>query len=199
MLVRGQYDKNGDKVTPALPSFLPGLPEGAPNNRLGLAKWLVHPNHPLTARVTVNRYWQMFFGTGLVKTAEDFGSQGELPSHPELLDWLATEFQAPATHEASPDARFVVLMECKGVGKDDGHVGHVSAVFESGQTVLRRWPSPYSLDPENRLLALRGPRFRLQAEFIRDQATLLRSAASSIMTLAGRAFLPTSQPAYGKN
>jgi hypothetical protein len=89
VLLRGQYDKHGEKVTAGVPKSLPPLPAGAPANRLALAQWLVAPSHPLTARVAVNRYWQMFFGTGLVKTAEDFGSQGEEPSNPQLLDWLA--------------------------------------------------------------------------------------------------------------
>src|SRR5204863_1473481 len=93
LLMRGQFDKPGDKVTAAIPAFLPPLPKGAPSNRRGLALWLVDPSQPLLARVTVNLYWQMFFGTGIVKTAEDFGSQGELPTHPELLDWLADEFR----------------------------------------------------------------------------------------------------------
>src|SRR5579871_3906989 len=97
LLVRGQYDKKGEKVTAGVPASLPPLPPGAPANRLGLARWLVDPEQPLTARVIVNRYWQMFFGTGLVKTAEDFGSQGELPSHPQLLDWLAVEFMNPSS------------------------------------------------------------------------------------------------------
>src|SRR5207245_10124469 len=97
---RGQYDKKGEKVTAGMPTSLPPLPAGAPANRLGLARWLVDPAQPLTARVIVNRYWQMFFGTGLVKTAEDFGSQGELPSHPQLLDWLAVEFMNPSTRPA---------------------------------------------------------------------------------------------------
>ena len=96
ILIRGAYNKKGDKVTHGVPAALGGkLPDGAPVNRLGLAKWLVDPSHPLSSRVTVNRFWQQFFGRGIVKTSEDFGSQGEWPSHLELLDWLATEFQTP--------------------------------------------------------------------------------------------------------
>ena len=82
LLLRGAYDKPGEKVTPGIPAVLPSLPKGAPNNRLGFARWLVDPANPLTARVAVNRFWQMYFGAGLVKTVEDFGSQGEWPSHP---------------------------------------------------------------------------------------------------------------------
>ena len=94
VLIRGEYDKTGEKVAAGVPGqCCPPLPAmHSPNNRLGLARWLVDPANPLTAAVTVNRYWQMYFGTGLVKTVEDFGSQGESPTHPELLDWLATEF-----------------------------------------------------------------------------------------------------------
>ena len=93
LLKRGEYDQRGEKVGRGVPAFLPPLPPGAPVNRLGLAQWLVAPNHPLTARVAVNRFWLQVFGTGIVKTAEDFGSQGEPPSHPELLDWLAVQFR----------------------------------------------------------------------------------------------------------
>ena len=93
ILLRGAYDAPGEQVTPATPAILPSFLAEYPKNRLGLAKWLVDPSNPLTARVAMNRFWQMYFGTGIVKTAEDFGSQGDPPSHPELLDWLATEFE----------------------------------------------------------------------------------------------------------
>ncbi len=92
ILARGDYRNQGDKVTPEVPRVLPALPADSKRDRLALAKWLVDPRHPLTARVAVNRYWQMYFGNGIVKTAEDFGAQGDPPTHPELLDWLATEF-----------------------------------------------------------------------------------------------------------
>src|SRR6185436_16861457 len=92
VLIRGAYDRPGDKVTPALPAVLAASPTAYPPNRLGLARWLVEPTNPLMARVTVNRFWQQYFGTGIVKSVENFGSQGDPPSHPELLDWLATEF-----------------------------------------------------------------------------------------------------------
>ena len=93
MLKRGSYDARDEKVERGVPAVLPAMPADSPNNRLGLARWLVSPEHPLTSRVTVNRFWQMLFGVGLVKTVEDFGAQGEAPSHPELLDWMAVEFQ----------------------------------------------------------------------------------------------------------
>jgi hypothetical protein len=149
LLVRGQYDKRGEKVRPATPAFLPPLPAGAPPNRLGLARWLVDPSHPLTARVAVNRYWQMYFGTGLVKTAEDFGTQGERPSHPELLDFLATEFIG-CDWDVKKLQRLIVT----------------SATYRQSSAVR---PDLHAHDPENRLLA-RASRLRLPAEFIRDQA-----------------------------
>ncbi len=149
VLMRGQYDKHGEKVSAGTPAFLPPLPKGAPANRLGLARWLVDPAHPLTARVAVNRYWQMYFGTGLVKTAEDFGTQGERPSHPELLDWLATEFVAG--------------------GWDVKHLQRLIVTSATYRQDAKVSPALAGRDPDNRLLA-RGPRLRLQAEFIRDQA-----------------------------
>jgi hypothetical protein len=155
MLIRGQYDKHGEKVTAGVPAFLPPLPEGMPVNRLALARWLVAPNHPLVSRVTVNRFWQTFFGTGLVKTAEDFGSQGEPPSHRELLDWLAVEFMRPGTDRRRPwDVKALVRLIV------------TSATYRQSSAVTAELVSK---DPENRLLA-RGPRVRLPAEFIRDQA-----------------------------
>ena len=136
-------------VQPGLPAVLPPLPAGAPNNRLGFAKWLVSPENPLLARVTMNRFWQMYFGTGIVKTIEDFGSQGEWPSHPELLDWLATEF-IRSGWDVKAMQKLIVT----------------SAAYRQSSKAT---PELLQRDPENRLLA-RGPRFRLPAEMIRDQA-----------------------------
>jgi hypothetical protein len=160
MLVRGQYDKKGEKVTASVPSSLPPLPPGVPANRLGLARWLVDPGQPLTARVIVNRYWQMFFSTGLVKTAEDFGSQGELPSHPQLLDWLAVEFMSPSRAPVGSGAK--QPWDVKALLR----LIVTSATYRQASIVSQ---ALLAKDPENRLLA-RGPRLRLQAEFIRDQA-----------------------------
>ena len=149
LLNRGAYDKPGEKVQPGTPAVLPPLPAGAPNNRLGFARWIVDPANPLTARVVVNRFWQMHFGTGLVKTVEDFGVQGEWPSHPELLDWLATEF-VRSGWDVKALQKLIVT----------------SAAYRQSSEATR---DLLQRDPENRLLA-RGPRFRLPAEMIRDQA-----------------------------
>ncbi|MCI0621918.1 MAG: DUF1553 domain-containing protein [Acidobacteria bacterium] len=149
VLKRGAYDAHGERVSPGVPAVLPVLPKQFPNNRLGLARWLVHASNPLTSRVTVNRFWQMLFGVGLVKTAEDFGSQGEWPIHPELLDWLATRFM---------DSGWDV--------KDLLKTIVMSSTYRQSSRVT---PKLLEKDPENRLLA-RGPRLRLPAEVIRDQA-----------------------------
>lgn len=158
ILLRGVYDKHGDPVTPGVPSMLPPLSEGVPNSRLEFARWLVAPSNPLTARVTVNRHWQTFFGTGLVKTTEDFGVQGELPSHPELLDWLAVEFQRGGWNVKTLHRMFVT-----------------SAAYRQSS---RATPQLLERDPDNRLLA-RGPRHRLPSFVIRDQALALGGLLTS--------------------
>jgi hypothetical protein len=149
LLARGQYDRPGETVLPGVPASLPPLSAGAANNRLSLARWLVDPSNPLTARVAVNRLWQMLFGMGLVRTVDDFGAQGEPPSHPELLDWLATEFVASGW-DVKATIRLIVT----------------SAAYRQSSRVSAE---VLSRDPENRLLA-RGPRGRLPAEMVRDQA-----------------------------
>ncbi|MDX1979873.1 MAG: DUF1553 domain-containing protein [Bryobacteraceae bacterium] len=170
ILNRGQYDRPGEEVEPGLPAALPPLPEGAPNNRLGFAKWLIDPANPLTARVTVNRLWQMVFGAGLVKTVEDFGQQGEWPSHPELLDWLATEF-VRSGWDTKAMMRLMVTS---------------AAYRQSSQAT----PDLIARDPENRLLA-RGPRFRLPAEMVRDSAL---SAAGLLTAKTGGPSVKPYQP-----
>jgi mono/diheme cytochrome c family protein len=149
MLKRGEYDQKGQKVGRGVPAFLPPLPLDAPVNRLGFARWLIAPDHPLTARVAVNRFWLQVFGTGIVKTAEDFGAQGEPPSHPELLDWLAVQFREDGWDVKRFMKRLVM-----------------SATYCQSSRVT---PELLAKDPANRLLA-RGPRFRLDAETLRDQA-----------------------------
>jgi Protein of unknown function (DUF1553)/Protein of unknown function (DUF1549)/Concanavalin A-like lectin/glucanases superfamily/Planctomycete cytochrome C len=151
VLKRGRYElpDKSQKVEPRVPACLPPFPPDAPRNRLGLANWLVSPDHPLTARVTVNRFWQHYFGTGLVKTAENFGLQSEPPSHPELLDWLATEF-VRSDWDVKAMQRLIVT----------------SATYRQSSKIN---PMLVQHDPENRLLS-RGPRFRLAAEVVRDNA-----------------------------
>lgn len=149
VLQRGQYDMRGEKVEPGLPSFLPALPKGAPNNRLGFALWVVSSDNPLTSRVTVNRLWERFFGGGIVSTVEDFGTRAEFPSHPELLDHLAL--------------RFIDLKwNLKAIIKEMA----MSATYRQASTFTA---AKMEADPLNKLLS-RGPRYRLPGEVIRDQA-----------------------------
>ncbi len=149
VLYRGQYDQMRDEVHPNTPSVLPPMTQSMPRNRLGLAMWIVDPGNPLTARVTVNRFWQEIFGTGIVRTVEDFGSQGEPPSHPELLDWLAVDFR-----DSHWDVKRIFKLMV------------MSATYRQSAEVT---PDKLAKDPQNRLLA-RGPRFRMDAEMVRDYA-----------------------------
>lgn len=169
VLMRGQYDKPGEKVTANVPAVLPPLPEGAPKNRLGLAQWLTHPSHPLTSRVIVNRYWQMYFGTGLVRTSDDLGSQGELPSHPELLDWLAAEFLNVADASRVQDPSRTRDASTTTTSWDVKHLQRLIVTSATYRQQSRADSVLTAKDPENRLLA-HGPRHRLPAEFIRDLA-----------------------------
>ena len=169
ILMRGAYDKPGEKVVAATPAALPALAADLPRNRLGLAKWLVSRENPLTARVIVNRFWQHFFGTGLVRTSEDFGSQGEPPSHPELLDWLAVTFQ-----ESGWDVKKLVKL---------------IVTSETYQQSSRH--SSDSSDLSNQWLS-RGPRHRLSAEVIRDQA--LAASGLLVEKIGGPSVKPYHPP-----
>jgi hypothetical protein len=171
MLIRGVYSAPGEKVQPGIPAVLPPLPPGAPNNRLGFAKWVADPGNPLLARVTMNRFWQMYFGTGIVKTTEDFGVQGEWPSHPELLDWLATEFIRTGWDVKAMQKLIVT-----------------SATYRQSSKTS---PELQQRDPENRLLA-RAPRFRLPAEMVRDQALFV---SGLLVEKAGGPSVKPYQPA----
>ena len=172
VLVRGQYNMHGDKVQPRTPEKLPpAWPESAPPTRLGLAQWLTHPDHPLMARVTINRLWAMVYGTGIVKTANDFGSQAEWPTHPELLDWLATEF-IDSNWNVKHMIRLLVT----------------SASYRQDASVT---PELLEADPYNRLYA-RGPRFRLSAEDIRDNALAISGLLHG--TFGGPSVFPYQPP-----
>lgn len=166
VLFRGEYDKRRDPVKPGTPNALPPFPAGAPRNRLGLAQWLLDPSHPLTARVTVNRFWQELFGTGLVRTTGDFGIAGELPSNQELLDWLSVEFREGSPSlvwpASSTNPSQVVPWDIKRFFR---LLVTSSAYRQSAVTIKAKLEK----DPQNRFLS-RGPRFRMDAEMIRDYA-----------------------------
>jgi mono/diheme cytochrome c family protein len=177
LLFRGEYDQRRDPVKATTPKAMPPMAADLPRNRLGLAKWLVSKEHPLTTRVTVNRYWQEIFGTGLVRTSGDFGIAGELPSHPELLDWLAVEFRDPTAGLCCADPapwdikRFFRLL-----------VG--SATYRQAAAAT---PEKLQKDADNRLLS-RGPRFRMDAEMVRDNA--LAASGLLVRKLGGPSVKP---------
>jgi hypothetical protein len=158
--MRGAFVSKGDLVQANAPAFLAPMPEGAPYNRLGLAKWLVSRDNPLTARVAVNHFWETIFGRGIVETTEDFGSQGFAPSHPELLDWLATEF-VDQGWDMKAIKRTILT----------------SATYRQASSVT---PELLERDPGNALLA-RGPRFRVEGEMVRDIAMASSGLLSSKM------------------
>ncbi len=164
ILVRGQYDRPGDPVERGVPAAISPFPAEFPRDRLGFARWLVSPEHPLTARVWVNRAWERFFGTGIVKTTENLGSQSDWPSHPELLDWLAAEFMQPTTVRTVAGEP-VHAWDIKALDK----LIVMSAAYRQS---AKASTADYQADPENRLIS-RGPRFRLSAETMRDQALAL--------------------------
>jgi hypothetical protein len=172
VLDRGHYDspRKDKEILPEVPEFLPPLPPGSPANRLGLAQWLTAPNHPLTARVTVNRYWSMLFGSGIVESVMDFGNQGAPPTHPELLDWLAVDFA-----ENGWDIKRTIRMMV------------TSNTYRQSTKVT---PALLEADPLNRLLS-RGARFRLQGEFIRDHAL---SVGGLLINEVGGASVKPYQP-----
>jgi hypothetical protein len=171
VLFRGEYDQRRDEVSPDTPDVLPPFPADLPRNRLGFARWLLLDDHPLTARVTVNRFWQEVFGTGIVETAGDFGVSGQLPSHPDLLDWLAVEFR-----ESGWDVKglFRTIV--------------TSATYRQAATIT---PDKLEADPDNRLFS-RGPRFRLDAEMVRDYA--LAASGLLVPTIGGPSVKPYQPP-----
>lgn len=171
VLERGEYDRRGAEVTAATPGVLPPLPEGAPRNRLGLAQWATDPGNPLTARVAVNRWWQMMFGRGLVDTADNFGVTGSMPTHPELLDWLAAEF-VRSGWDVKALLRRIAL----------------SATYRQ---TTRATPELRALDPENVWLG-RAPARRLTAEMLRDQALFVSGLL--VETMGGPPVKPYQPP-----
>jgi hypothetical protein len=163
--IRGNFLNQGKVVTPGVPAVFQPLPKDRPADRLALARWLVDPQNPLTARVAVNRYWEVLFGVGLVETPDDWGIRGKLPNHPELLDWLAVEFESPASGGMAWDVKRLLRLIV------------TSATYRQSSRVT---PGLLERDPDNRLFA-RGPRFRSSAEVIRDQALFVSGLLSPKM------------------
>jgi hypothetical protein len=176
ILKRGNYDTHGDEVQPGTPKAILPFDNALPKNRLGLAEWLFNPNNPLTARVFVNQMWQEFFGKGIVKSAGDFGMQGDLPSNPQLLDWLAVDFRDHGWNIKRLVKQLVM-----------------SATYRQS-TVLT--PENSQKDPDN-LLLTRGPRSRLPAEFIRDM--VLSSSGLLTKTIGGPSVNPYQPPGLWEN
>ena len=175
VLIRGDFQQPGPRVERGVPAILPSLPSGAPRDRLALARWLVDPQHPLTARVTVNRYWAQLFARGIVETVADFGQLGRFPTHPQLLDWLAVEFV-----ESAWDTKHILTLIL------------TSATYRQSSVNDRRYDQ---IDPANRWLS-RAPRFRLQAEEIRDNA--LRISGLLHLAVGGPGVFPFQPPDYFK-
>jgi mono/diheme cytochrome c family protein len=166
IMIKGNFLELGDEVQGGLPGAFPGLPKEIALSRLAVARWLVSPDNPLTARVAVNRFWAQLFGRGLVETEEDFGTQGEFPTHPELLDWLAMEFMSPADAKAKPwDVKHMLRLMLK------------SATYQQSSKATAE---TLKRDPKN-LLYARAPRYRLEAEMVRDQALALSGLLSKKM------------------
>ena len=196
MLLRGSFLNKGEEVSPGTPAALHPFSPDYPRNRLGMARWLVDTNNPLTARVIVNRFWEQYFGRGLVETVEEFGSQGELPSHPELLDWLATEFMAPqapvkALKRATIEANHVSTLPPFNTSTSGPwsmkHMHRLIVTSATYRQSSRISADLHQRDPYNRWMA-RGPRVRLEAEMIRDQAL----AVSGLLThkIGGQSVMP---------
>jgi hypothetical protein len=189
VLQRGVYDKFGERVTPGVPAIFSSAASEAASNRLEFGRWLVDPSNPLTARVAVNRFWQLFFGVGLVKSAEDFGSQGDPPTHRTLLDWLAADFMgSDGASIADRDGAMPGAWDVKGLLR----LIVTSATYRQSSRISREL---LAKDPENRLLA-RGTRQRLSAECIRDQ--VLAASGLLVERLGGPSVRPYQPPGLWK-
>ena len=200
---RGEFLQPKEQVEPSVPSFLPALPNNSPTSRAALAQWLISPNNPLTARVTVNRHWATFFGRGIVRTQEDFGFQGALPSHPELLDWLAVGFvgQAFQPDPNAPSTSNADRVRLESLTYSLKRLHRLIVTSATYQQSSRVTPELLKRDAQNELLA-RGPRFRVEAESVRD--SLLSVSGLLCRKLGGPSVFPpqpanvTTEGTYGQ-